>query len=105
MPEGFYTDHNYISIRVIVTANSCEITQWTITGNSLNVKIEGFDTLNASLIVATYENDELSSVETIPVSLKANQITSLTIPYKPDSKIFIWSEDSITPLCSVKTVE
>ncbi len=105
MPEGFYTDHNYISIRVIVTANSCEITQWTITDNSLNVKIEGFDTLNASLIVATYENDELSSVETIPVSLKANQITSLTIPYKPDSKIFIWSEDSITPLCSVKTVE
>ncbi len=104
VPEGYCTDINYIKQRVIVTDNACEITFWSVKDNKTVLNIQCFKTLDATLIVASYDGEELKKVETFPISLTKDEMLTPTIPYKANSKAFIWSENSITPLCNAKTI-
>ncbi len=100
-PEGYYTEDKYISQRVIVTENACEIISWDTT----TVSVKCHSSCNATLVISSYTDFSLTDVTLVPVELKKGETIQIPISVNGnDTKLIILDKASIKPLCSAKTI-
>ena len=104
LPEGYHSGNSYISMRVIVTENLCEISDWVISGSSAEIKIKCYATENATLFTSTYQNDTLTNVALQPISLVAGKTITATVSVNGNTKLFILDKEHIRPLCGAKAL-
>lgn len=104
-PKGYYTEDVYIRTRVVVTDNMCEITSWNIEDDNINIEITCFNSYDASLIISSYDGENLSLVSTQPISLVKGEVLEISHPYTDSIRLFIWDKTTLKPLCLAKSIE
>ena len=105
IPDGYYSEDKFITQRVIVTENLCEIVSCTPVEDGLSVSVKCYDTRSATLAVSSYEGSFLSKVTLTPIELKEGETITLPVKEKGGIKLLIWDTDTVKPLCAHKTIE
>lgn len=105
-PEGYYLSDKYIRLRVVVTLNACEITNWAVEGGSAQIDIACYSTQSATILTGVYNGDELDYAALTPVTLEQGKTITvdLSIPENENVTVFIWDVSSVKPLCHEKSI-